>query len=155
MRILPALLFAAACAAQPGARVPAAPGPRVPDEPPAQQAFRLLNQARVAGGCPALVWSDPAASVAQAHAADMADRNYFAHASPEGTSPGRRLMLAGIAWRRVGENIASNPGASGAQVATQWLESAPHRVNLMTCDFTHTGIGESRGHWVQLFYTPS
>ena len=152
--LLLTLLCAAACGAQPAPPTPAPQG-SAPGTTLEREAFRLLNDARVAHGCPALAWSDTAAAVAEAHAADMVARNFFSHNNPDGVSPGRRLMLAGIGWRRVGENIADTPGGSAADVARQWLGSPAHRTNVLTCEFTETGIGESRGKWVQVFFARS
>ena len=60
----------------------------VPADPTAEAAvLALVNEARVDAGCGALT-ADPAlAAVARAHSADMGDRDYFSHTSPEGLSP--------------------------------------------------------------------
>ena len=148
------LLAAVACAQPPGSP-PQAPAPGAPSAGGSmeRQAFSLVNEARRAQGCPLLAWNDTAAAVAQAHSADMARRNFFGHVNPDGVNPGRRLMLAGIAWRRVAENVALNPGGSAHDVVGQWLGSPAHRANVMTCDLTHTGIGHASGRWTQVFFT--
>jgi uncharacterized protein YkwD len=155
MRAIPLLLMVCACTAAP----PTPPGspaaaPRASGVSAELRAFQLLNDARAAGGCPPLVWSDTAARVAAAHSRDMAARNYFAHVGPDGVDPGRRLTGAGIAWRRIGENIAHNPAGGPEDVVQQWLGSPPHRGNVMSCDFTHSGVGHASGRWTQVFYTP-
>ena len=104
-------------AAEPGAEAeaPAAdaetePAPvaraAVPADPTAEAAvLALVNEARVDAGCGALT-ADPAlAAVARAHSADMRDRDYFSHTSPEGLSPFDRAERAGIDYSRA-ENIA-------------------------------------------------
>lgn len=144
------LVLLAACAAPAGAPPADRPAPAASDE---RAVWERVNEARARGGCPALAWSDAAASVARAHSQDMARRNYFAHSSPEGIQPAQRLTTAGIGWRAVAENIALNH--SGAEdVVRRWLASPGHRTNIMNCTYTHTGVGEASGRWTQVFYAP-
>jgi len=60
---------------------------------------RAANGARNAEGVPALGWSDALAAIAAAHSRDMAARDFFAHDTPEGTTPGQRAAAAGIDCR--------------------------------------------------------
>src|SRR4051812_5014003 len=46
----------------------------------------LINREREAKGLKPLAWDAKLAAVARGHSADMAKRNYFAHASPEGAN---------------------------------------------------------------------
>ncbi|SDY31919.1 Uncharacterized conserved protein YkwD, contains CAP (CSP/antigen 5/PR1) domain [Geodermatophilus africanus] len=125
-----------------------------PADPGAEAAvLALVNQARAAAGCGA-VTADPAlAAVARAHSADMRDRDYFSHASPEGLSPFDRAEQAGIDYSRA-ENIAYGQ-ADAAAVMKAWLESPGHRANILDCELTRLGVGVAEGTggpwWTQLF----
>ncbi|WP_244277294.1 CAP domain-containing protein [Geodermatophilus obscurus] len=113
----------------------------------------LVNEARADAGCGALT-ADPAlAAVARAHSADMRDRGYFSHTSPEGLSPFDRAEQAGVDHSRA-ENIAFGQ-ADAAAVMEAWLESPGHRRNILDCELTKLGVGVAEGPggpwWTQLF----
>lgn len=52
-----------------------------------QKIHDLINEQRQGHGLPALEWDDTIAGIARAHSADMVNRNYFAHDSPDGAGP--------------------------------------------------------------------
>ncbi|MEJ2482034.1 MAG: CAP domain-containing protein [Gemmatimonadota bacterium] len=143
----------AACASDDGS--PLAPGIEG-NPPPTIQAevvtlVDLVNARRVAEGCAPLVWHDGVAAVADAHSADMRDRDFFAHTNPDGKSPFDRLRDAGIDWSgAAGENIAW--GTSSGQTAfDMWINSSGHRANIENCAFTHHGVGLVDARWTHLF----
>ena len=126
----------------------------VPADPSAETAvLTLVNEARADAGCDP-VTADPAlAAVARAHSADMRDRDYFSHTSPEGLSPFDRAEQAGVDYSRA-ENIAFGQ-ADAAAVMEAWLKSPGHRANILDCDLTKLGVGVAEGTggpwWTQLF----
>ena len=133
---------------------PVAQAAAAPVDPTAEAAvLALVNEARVDAGCGALT-ADPAlAAVARAHSADMRDRDYFSHTSPEGLSPFDRAERAGIDYSRA-ENIAFGQ-ADATAVMEAWLESPGHRANILDCELTKLGVGVAEGPggpwWTQLF----
>ncbi len=141
----------------PAADVAAEPAPvarAAAADPTAETAvLTLVNEARADADC-APVTADPAlAAVARAHSADMRDRDYFSHTSPEGLSPFDRAEQAGVDYSRA-ENIAvGQPDATAVMEA--WLESPGHRANILDCDLTRLGVGVAEGTggpwWTQLF----
>jgi uncharacterized protein YkwD len=137
---------AAPAEAAPTAATPAASGPEA-------AVLDLVNQARAQAGCGA-VTADPAlAAVARAHSADMRDRGYFSHTTPEGLSPFDRAGAAGISYARA-ENIAYGQ-RDAAAVMDAWMNSAGHRANIVDCSLTKLGVGVAEGPggpwWTQLF----
>lgn len=56
---------------------------------------RNVNATRRSHGYPALAWHEPVASTGRAHAADMFDREYFAHENPEGERAWDRYAKTG------------------------------------------------------------
>ena len=70
------------------AEAPAPAAAAAPADPSAEgQVLALVNNERAAHGCGALVANPGLASVARAHSADMRDRGYFSHDTPEGLDP--------------------------------------------------------------------
>lgn len=85
-----------------------------------------------------LVWNDALFSAAARHSMDMANRDYFAHASPEGNRVGARVTAQGYAWRSVGENIAG--GDRSVEVVVRgWMDSPGHCANIMNGEFNEIG----------------
>ena len=45
-------------------------------------------------------------------------------------------------WRSYGENVLQNwCGTSGQELVQQWMNSRPHRLNLLNSKHTHLGVG--------------
>ncbi len=137
---------------------PVAPAPAARTAAPAASGseatvLALVNEARAAAGCGA-VRADPAlAAVARAHSADMRDRDYFSHDTPEGLSPFDRAEAAGITSARA-ENIAAGQ-RDAAAVMDAWMNSPGHRANILNCSLSTLGVGVAEGPggpwWTQLF----
>ncbi|MGR6965993.1 CAP domain-containing protein [Geodermatophilus sp. URMC 61] len=145
---------AEAPAAEAEAEAAPAPGAAVPADPTAEAAvLALVNEARVDAGCGALTTDPALAAVARAHSADMRDRDYFSHTSPEGLSPFDRAEQAGVDYSRA-ENIAFGQSDATA-VMEAWLKSPGHRANILDCELTKLGVGVAEGPggpwWTQLF----
>ncbi|MCU1410676.1 MAG: hypothetical protein JWR04_1383, partial [Rhodoglobus sp.] len=136
---------------------PEAPAPEPPSVPGADPAegevLTLVNAQRVANGCGSLTYDEGLASVARLHSADMAQRDYFSHTTPEGLDPFQRAEAAGQSASA--ENIAAGQ-ATAAAVMESWMNSAGHRANILNCSLTRLGVGVSYGgsygiYWTQLF----
>lgn len=129
--------------------------------------LRLVNVARAAGGncggvayppAAALSWNTLLGNSAQAHASDMAAKNYFEHTSPDGRTFDQRISAAGYQWRGVAENIAAGQ-KTPAEVVTGWLGSPGHCKNIFNPALKELGVGYFEGgtygwYWVQDFGTP-
>jgi uncharacterized protein YkwD len=98
---------------------------------------------------------------AQRHAEDMLARSYYAHDSPEGTTPHQRVRTAGFAASVVAENIAARH-VSVERAMSGWTSSDSHRRNCLDPRFTSLGVGVAVGSyehsyqvlWVQDFARP-
>jgi len=74
---------------------------------------------------------------AQAHAEDMAQRNYFSHTSPDGTTFAMRVKgYEGSA----GENIAAGQRDAVA-VVQAWSKSPGHNANMLNSTYKAMGLG--------------
>jgi uncharacterized protein YkwD len=145
--------LAGACAA--GAADPAGPadlpaGSDVAPDGLRREFEQFANAHRVSIGCQALRWDAATAAVAQAHAEDMVQRDFFSHTDPDGRSPFDRLRAAGVTYMAAAENIAYGY-STAAGVLEGWLNSEGHRRNLENCRYTHHGVGVKEGKWVHVF----
>ncbi len=101
--------------------------------------FELVNRDRRRAGVPALLELPELSAVARSHSEDMRDRGFFAHVSPRTGRLVERAESAGIAYGRIGENIAVGQSVREAQEAL--MQSPGHRMNLLDPEFTHLGLG--------------
>jgi uncharacterized protein YkwD len=115
------------------------------------EVVRLTNLERAAAGCGALHVDPRLTAAAQGHSADMANRGYFSHTTPEGATPWDRAESAGYP-NPSAENIAMGYRTAAAVVAG-WMGSAGHRANIVNCASHAIGVGyDSPGfYWTQLF----
>jgi uncharacterized protein YkwD len=108
-----------------------------------EQCLDEVNRLRRAHGLASLDFDQELLEVARAYSRRMAEEKFFSHADREGRSVRERVNEAGISWRMVGENLAYsngyiNPGAASLR---GWMESAPHKRNLLEAGFQQTAIG--------------
>ena len=88
---------------------------------------------------------------AQRHSAAMARRNFFSHTSPSGASFVDRIRstgyLSGARSWAVGENIAYGSGSRSTPraIGRAWMNSPPHRANILSSSFRSIGIGVAPG----------
>jgi uncharacterized YkwD family protein len=108
-----------------------------------QQMVKLVNEARAQNNLPALKVDTALANVARTKSQDMMDNNYFSHNSPKYGSPFDMMKSFGIKYVQAGENIAGNQTVVAAHNAL--MNSPGHRKNILSPDFTHIGIGVTKG----------
>ena len=95
---------------------------------------------------------DPELSkIARARANDMADKNYLAHAAPNGDTSATLLMKQDEKWQGLlGENLAAQHYTKEGGVTVndfaqrfldEWLKSPPHRDNMVFANYDHAGVG--------------
>lgn len=97
------------------------------------------NNARAANGLAPLNLDSQLNSSAQAKAQDMADKDYWAHVSPDGTQPWYFFDQAGYVYVRAGENLAYGFTTSQG-VIDGWMNSPSHRDNVLG-DYYDVGFG--------------
>lgn len=105
----------------------------------AAQMVELVNSERQQNGLPELVVDTEVARVAGIKSQDMVDNNYFSHNSPTYGSPFEMLDSFGIKYLHAGENLAGHQSVQSAHDAL--MNSAGHRQNILSNDYTHIGIG--------------
>ncbi|MCB1220859.1 MAG: CAP domain-containing protein [Planctomycetales bacterium] len=126
----------------------------------ADSVFGITNNERATAGKPALMRSTDLDNLAQAHARDMALRDYFSH-DTEGYGidyVGRLDAIDPAPYNFMGENIAGNQQTPQAVMST-WMNSDGHRANILHDNYEYVGIGcyyDAGGgpyniYWVQVF----
>lgn len=109
---------------------------------------------RPMAAAPPMRWNESLFAAAARHSDDMARRDYFAHASPEGKRVGARATAEGYAWRSIGENIAG--GDRSVEVVIRgWMDSPGHCRNIMNPDYTDVALAcvERRGSTWGTYWT--
>ena len=100
-----------------------------------------INSERAKAGLPALKTEPHLALAAQAHARDMALRNYFAHDTPEGFGNfGRLEALDPPTLEWWAENAAKGQ-ESVDEVISGWMASQKHHDNMLSNRIDYVGVG--------------
>ena len=102
------------------------------------------NEARSAAGLPPVSAHEALDEVAQACSQTQAANNAVAHCTGYQTR-----YPAG--WTAASENVAA--GQSVESVVDAWMNSAPHRANILRADATHLGIGYAVSSSGRPYYT--
>jgi uncharacterized protein YkwD len=108
----------------------------------------LVNRERVTRGERPLRLDGKLVQTAQGHSESMADEGYFAHESPDGSTPLDRMRAAGyIDSQRVGYEVGENIAwgtlwlASPKAIVEAWMASPGHRANILDPHYVDTGLG--------------
>jgi uncharacterized protein YkwD len=104
-----------------------------------------INALRRKHGLTALRPNASLRAAADAHSSAMAVRGFFSHESADGTSFWKRVKRYYGSGRRaywsVGENLLwSSPDVDAAGALRMWLNSPPHRKNLLTARWREVGL---------------
>ncbi len=102
--------------------------------------FNLVNESRAADSLPALVPNGQLTCLAQSWSQYLASTGQFFERNLSATlaSPGYG------GYHTLGENILRGPYTlSASDMHTAWMNSPPHRANILSPAFTSLGIGIS------------
>jgi uncharacterized protein YkwD len=113
----------------------------------AQTTLCLLNNERAAAGLAPVAEQQQLTQASADFSALMVQQRFFAHVSPGGVDLTTRLTTAGYLGRpgswMVGENIAWGESylATPANIVKAWMNSPPHKANILNGDFEEIGLG--------------
>jgi uncharacterized protein YkwD len=84
-------------------------------------------------------------AAADSHSGSMAQRGFFSHTSVDGTPFSARVSRyyprGRAGYWSIGENLLwSSPNVDAAHALQMWLNSAPHRRNLLTAHWREIGL---------------
>ncbi|MFI5265352.1 MAG: CAP domain-containing protein [Candidatus Levyibacteriota bacterium] len=102
------------------------------------------NQARQASGQAVLAMNSALADAARRKAADMFQKDYWAHFAPDGTSPWSFITAAGYNYTYAGENLAKGY-TSSQDVVNAWMNSPSHKENLLSSKYKDVGFAVVEG----------
>ena len=113
---------------------------------PAQALFESANHERASRGLTPLKWSPALAAAARQHAQRMAAQNTLSHQLPGEPDMATRATQAGAHFSALAENVAEGPSA--AAIHREWMNSPPHRANLLDPHLDSAGIAVAEGSGV-------
>src|SRR3989344_7502952 len=100
----------------------------------------LVNKERGERGLAPLTLNPQLSDAARRKAADMLERNYWAHFAPDGsTSPWGFIRAAGYNYVNAGENLARGFADSSSTV-NAWMSSETHRDNILASKYNDIGF---------------
>jgi uncharacterized protein YkwD len=109
------------------------------------QVVREVNRVRAQHGLKALARSSALTRAAASHSRSMATGGYFAHESSDGSLFWQRIKAfdsaSGHSYWSVGENLVwASPDMTAKQAVKIWMNSAPHRANLLSTQWREIGL---------------
>lgn len=105
-----------------------------------QDLLKDTNQQRRANQVADLRLNSKLSAAAQTKAADMANRNYWNHSTPDGLAPWVFIAKAGYNYQKAGENLAYG-FTNSRDTVIGWMNSPSHRENLLDRDYLDVGFG--------------
>jgi uncharacterized protein YkwD len=117
------------------------------------EVVRLTNVARRERRCRPLRIDPRLVRSARNHSIEMAQSDYFAHNSPDGSSPWERMERAG--YPNGGAENIGRGYLTADEAVRGWMGSRSHRANILNCSLTAIGVGVASGPgglwWTQDF----
>jgi uncharacterized protein YkwD len=104
----------------------------------------LINSYRVSSGLNAVAYEPTLTYIAKLRSADLMDRGYFSHYTPEGTTVFDLMAANGITARLRGENLGqAMPASIGSPEAfmNAWQNSPSHNANMLRAGYNYIGVG--------------
>jgi hypothetical protein len=128
----------------------------VPDLPQVEQHIvELTNHVRQEQKLPALKVNAMLAKAARTFAQKVATSGKFSH-SADGRTPAERAESAGYTHCEIAENLAMDQDARGFDTGTLalqaiagWMNSPPHRANILRGSLSEIGVGVARAPGVK------
>lgn len=125
-----------------------------------QEVVTLINEEREKAGLDPLTMQPQLRAAARGHSEDMACNDFISHTGSNGSSPWARIQAQGYTYSMAAENVAGGQTTPRA-VVDAWLESNTHRVNILSPDFIHIGVGYTYrenstfgAYWTAVFAKP-
>ncbi len=124
------------------------------------QIFSEVNAVRQKHDRPKLTENPTLHAIARDYSRQMIRKEFFSHTGPSGLTVADRIQAAGVSFRMVGENLAmtENVDRPAEGLVADWMESPPHRKNILEGEYTQTGVGvwKEKGlyYFTQIFFRP-
>jgi uncharacterized protein YkwD len=105
----------------------------------------LVNAERRKQGLKSLKPSEVLARASSGHSADMLKRRYFEHSGPGGPSLRTRLTKVRYRGARAAENIGYGSNFNAKLIVQAWMNSPPHKGNILSPSAKFAGVGVAKG----------
>ncbi len=99
----------------------------------------LTNKKRAENGLPPVKLDNELSEAATQKASNMLTNNYWAHNSPNGTTPWVFIKSTGYDYLYAGENLARG-FTSFSDVIDAWMQSPGHRENMLSPNYKDIGF---------------
>lgn len=109
-----------------------------------EQLLVLTNQKRQENGLGVLTLDERLNQAAVNKGNDMLAKGYWAHISPDGTTPWVFIKGAGYAYTYAGENLARGY-TNSPDVVNAWMASDSHRQNMLSANYSNVGFAVVSG----------
>ena len=109
-----------------------------------QQLLIITNEKRQENGLSPLTIDNRLTQAATNKASDMFSKNYWAHNSPDGTTPWWFIKNAGYNYIYAGENLARG-FSNASDVVNAWMASPEHRQNMLSVNYQNVGFAVAAG----------
>ena len=116
---------------------------------------KYTNEYRVKNGRKAVTLDSTLTTVACYRSIEMADKDVLSHTRPDGSKFYDLAKKYGVTYTFVGENIGAYQ-MTAKEIVDAWYNSAGHRANMLSANYTKIGVGvgvTSDGYyfWTQIF----
>lgn len=125
------------------------PVPAAPEAPKAEM-ITLINEEREKVGLLPVAYSKDLSATAREKSCDMRDRNYFEHQDPQGQWGFHYVYEKGLAFGKLGENIAEG-FYENEDTMRGFMESEAHRRVILDPEFVFVGYAYCDGYVTQHF----
>jgi uncharacterized protein YkwD len=105
----------------------------------------LVNAERRKKRLKALKRSSVLTRAAAGHSGDMIKRRFFEHAGPGGPSLQRRLTKVRYRGANAAENIGYGQSFNARLIVQAWMNSPPHKANILSAQSKFAGVGAAIG----------
>ena len=113
-------------------------------------AIQAANRRRMEHGASPLTVDIKLCKAARGHSQDMVKHGFFGHPSPV---PGKAAFTEGasLAGTTASAVNCMQGGPSGKDAIEAWMNSPPHRANLLASGIHRIGIGRAGGTFTAMF----
>ncbi len=108
------------------------------------QLLVLTNQKRQENGLGPLSLDERLSQAAIGKGNDMLSKGYWAHISPDGTTPWLFIKGAGYSYTYAGENLARGY-TNSSDVINAWMASDSHKQNMLSGNYSNVGFAVVTG----------
>lgn len=109
-----------------------------------------INTLRAEKNISPLKLNDTLNTAAQNFAHDMYENSFYSHTTPNGLTPKDRIYGLWYKKNTIAENIAKGQ-INIDEALNSWMDSAPHKKNILDPNLDEIGIGFDNYFWVQNF----